>query len=105
MNPHFVFPEEKFFAIPLSGNMVVNRSLLFKLELNKYLDMNTTKAQIVSAFVTSCLLVHSLIVVYFEDDASPESPAPLLSKVESLDEGSVCLKKKLQYPLVTFPYA
>ena len=38
MNQYFVFPQEKFFAIPFSGNMTVNRSLLFELELNEYLD-------------------------------------------------------------------
>ena len=39
------------------------------------LDITTSKAQIISAFVTSCSLVHTLIVVCFEDDASLESPA------------------------------
>ena len=92
MNPNFVLPQEKFFAIPLSGNMVVNRSLLFEFELNEYLDITTSKAQTISAFVTSCLLVHTLIVVYFEDYASLESPASLLNEVKALDEGSVCLK-------------
>ena len=103
MNPHFVLPQETFFAILLSGNMVANRSLLFELELNKYLDITTSKTPMISAFVTSCLLVHRLIVVCFEDNALLESPASLLNKVEALDEGSVCLK--LEYPLVTFPYA
>ena len=46
----------------------------------------------ISAFVTSCLLVHMLIVVCVEDNASLESPASLLNKVEALDEGSVRLK-------------
>ena len=91
MNPHFVFPQEKLFAIPLSGNMVVNRSLLLELELNDYLDITTSKAQIISAFVTSCLLVHSLIVVCIEDNALLESSLSLLNKVKTLDEGSVYL--------------
>ena len=95
MNPHFVFPQEKFLAIPLSGNMVVNRSLLFQLELNEYLDITTPKAHIISAFVASCLLVHTLIVC-FEDDPSLESPASLLNKVEALDEGSVHLKNEIR---------
>ena len=99
MNPHFVLPQETFFAILLSGN----RSLLLELELNEYLDITTPKTQSISAFVTSCLLVHTVIVVGFEDNVSPESPASLLNKVEALDEGSVCLKS--EYPLVTFPYA
>ena len=94
MNPHFVFPQEKFFAILLSGNMEVNRSLLFELELNEYLDITTSNAQIISAFVTSCLLVH-MFIVCFKDDASFESSASLLNKVEALDEGSVCLKNEI----------
>ena len=95
MNPHFVFPQEKFFAILLSGNMVANRSLLFELELNEYLDITTSKAQIISAFVTRCLLVHTLIVICFEDNASLEFSASLLNKVEALHEGSVRLKNKI----------
>ena len=75
--------------------MVVNRSLLFELELNEYLDITTSKAQIVSAFVTSCLLVHTLIAVFFKYNASLESPAPLLNKVEALDEGSVRLSNEV----------
>ena len=96
MNPHFVFPQEKFFAIPLSGNMVVNRSLLFQLELNEYLGITTCKAQIISAFVKSCLLVHTLIVVCFEDIVFLQSPASLLNKVEAFDEGSVHLKNEIR---------
>ena len=95
MNPHFVSSQEKFFAILLSGNIVVNRSLLFELELNEYLDITTSKAQIISAFVTSCLLVHTLIVICFEDNASLEFPASVLNKVEALHEGSVCLKNEI----------
>ena len=95
MNPHFVFPQEKVFPILLLGNIVVNRSLLFELELNKYLDITTSKAQIISALVTSCLLVHVRIVVCFEEDASLESPASLFNNVEVLDEGSVHLKNKI----------
>ena len=83
--------------------MVVNTSLLFEVELKKYLDITTSKAQMISAFATSCLLVHMLIVVCVEDNASLESPASLLNKVEALDEGSVRLKQ--EYPLVTFPCA
>ena len=94
MNPHFVFPQEKFFAIPLSGNMVISRSSLLEVELNEYLDIKTSKAQIISAFET-CLLVHTLIVVCFEYDALPKSPAPLLNKVEALDEDSVSLKNEI----------
>ena len=75
--------------------MMVNRSLLFELELNEYLDITTSKAQIISAFVTSCLLVHTLIAVFFKDNASLESPAPLLNKVEALDEGSVRLSNEV----------
>ena len=95
MNPHFVFPQEKLFVIPLSGNMVVNRSRLFELELNEYLDITTSKAQIISTFVKSCLLVHMLIVVCFEDNASLQFPASLLNKVEALDEGSALLKNEI----------
>ena len=95
MNPHFACPHKKFFAILLSGNMVVNRSLLFKLELNEYLDITTSKVQIISAFVTSCLVVYMLIVLYSEDGASLESPASLLNKVKALDKGSACLKNKI----------
>ena len=95
MNPHFVLLQETFFAILLSGNMVANRSLLFELELNKYLDITTSKAQIISAFVTSCLLAHTLIAVCFEDNASVEFPVSLLNKVEALDEGSVRLKNEI----------
>ena len=91
MNPHFVFPQEKFFPILLLGNIVVNRSLLFELELNKHLDITTSKAQIISALVTSFLLVHMLVVVCFEEDASLESPASLFNNVEVLDKGSVRL--------------
>ena len=80
MNPHFVLPQETFFAILLSGNMVANRSLLFELELNKYLDITTSKTPMISAFVTSSLLVHRLVVVCFEDNALRESPASLLNK-------------------------
>ena len=72
--------------------MVVKGSALFELELNEYLDITTSKAQIISAFLTSCLLVHKLIVFCFEDYASLESPALLLTKVKALDEGSVRLK-------------
>ena len=75
--------------------MVVKRSALFELELNKYLDRTRSKAQTISAFVTSCLLVHKLIIFCFEDDASLESPALLLNKVEALDEGSVRLKNEI----------
>ena len=91
MNPHFVFPQEKFFAIPLSGNMVISRSSLLEVELNEYLDIKTSKAQIISAFETTCVLVHTLIVVCFED-VLLKSPASLLNKVEALDEDSACLK-------------
>ena len=80
---HTLCPQEKFFAIPLSGNVVVNRSLLFELELNKYLDITTSKAQIISAFVTSCLLVPMFIVVCFEDNASLEFPTSFLNNWES----------------------
>ena len=86
MNPYF-----HIFAIPLSGHIVINRSLLFKLKLNEYSDITTSKAQIISAFVTSCLLVHSLIVVCIEDNALLESSLSLLNKVKTLDEGSVYL--------------
>ena len=72
--------------------------------MNEYLDITTSKSQLISAFVTSCLFVHTLIVACFEDAASLESPALLLNKIEALDEGSVRLKMKLEYPLVTFPY-
>ena len=95
MNPHFVFPQEKFFAIPLSGNMVISRSSLLEVELNEYLDIKTSKAQIISAFETTCLLVHTPIVVCFEDDAFLKSPASLLNKVEALDEDSVSLKNEI----------
>ena len=61
------------------------------------LDINISKAQTTSAFVTSCLLVHMLIVVCFEEDASLESPASLLNKVKAL-EGSVCLKNEIGVP-------
>ena len=71
MNPHFVLPQETFFAILLSGN----RPLLSELELNEHLDITTSKTQTISAFVTSCLLVHMVIVVGFEDNVSLESPA------------------------------
>ena len=74
--------------------MVVKGSALFELELNEYLDITTSKAQIISAFLTSCLLVHKLIVFCFEDYASLESPALLLTKVKALDEGSVRLKNE-----------
>ena len=50
----------------------------------------------VSAFVTSCLLVHTLIVVCFEDNASFESAASLLNKVEALDKGAVRLKNEIR---------
>ena len=75
--------------------MVVNRSLLFELELNEYWDITTSKAQIISAFVRSCLLVHTFINICFEDDASLESPVSLLYKIEALDEGSVQLKNEI----------
>ena len=75
--------------------MVVNRSLLPELELNEYLNITTSKAQIISAFVTICILVHMFIVVCFEDDASLESPASLLNKVEALNEGSARLKSEI----------
>ena len=74
---------------------MVNRSLLFELELNEYLDINTSKAKIISAFVKSYLLVYTLIVVCFEDDASLQPPASLLNKVEALDEGSVRLNNEI----------
>ena len=92
MNQHFVFSEEKFFAIPLSRNMVVNRSPLFRLELNVYLCITTSKAQIISVLVTSCLL---LIIVCYGDNASLEYLAPLLSQVKALDECSVRLKNEI----------
>ena len=95
-NIHILFSGKKNYSlIPLSENMVVNRSLLFELELNEYLDITTSKAQIISAFVTSCLLVHTLIAVFFKYNASLESPAPLLNKVEALDEGSVRLSNEV----------
>ena len=89
--------------------MMINRSLLFELELNEYLDITTSKAQIVSVFVTSCLLdicnAYAILnVVCFEDDVSFETPPSLFSKVEALDEGSVRLKDKIGGCLVTFPY-
>ena len=90
--PKFCFIRRKVFAILLSGNIVVNTSLLSEVELKKYLDITTSKAQTISAFVTCCLLVHMLIAVCVEDNASLESPASLLNKVKALDEGSVCLK-------------
>ena len=43
MNPHFVSPQEKAFAILLSGNIVVHRSNRFELEFNEYLDITTSK--------------------------------------------------------------
>ena len=95
MNLHFVFPQDKFFAIPLSGNMVVNRSLFFEPELNEYLDLTPSKAQIISASATSSLLMHRLIAVCFDDNASLESPVSLLNKVEALDEGSARLKNEI----------
>ena len=73
MNPHLVFSQEKLFAILLSKNVVVNRSLLFDLELNKYLDITKFKTETISAFVTSCLLVHMVIVVCSEGNTSLES--------------------------------
>ena len=91
---HIFFPQEKFFAIPLSGNMVLNRSLLFELELNEYFDITTFKAQIISAFVTSYLLVPTLIVLCFEDDASLESLTLLINNIEALDEGSIRSKNE-----------
>ena len=75
--------------------MVVNRSLLFELELDKYLDITTSKAQIISPFVTSCLLVHTLIVICFEDNASLEFPASVLNKVKAFHESSIRLKNKI----------
>ena len=63
--------------------------------MNEYLDITTSKVQIISTFVTSCLLVHMLIVVCFEDNASLEFPVSLLNKVEALDEGSVHLKNEI----------
>ena len=75
---------------------MVNRSLLFDFKLNEYLDITTSKAQIISAFVTSCLLVHTPFAVCFKDNASLESPASLLNKVEALDEGSVRLKNEIE---------
>ena len=57
------------------------------------LNITTSKAQIVSAFVRSCLLVHTLIVVCFEDNTSLEFMASLLNK--ALDEGSVRLKNEI----------
>ena len=80
--------------------MVVSRSLLFELEFNEYLDKTTSKAQIISAFVTSCLLLHTLVASCFKDNASLESPESLFSKVEALDEGSVRLKNEIG---VSFP--
>ena len=43
-----------------------------------------------------------LIVVCFEEDASPESPASLLNKVKALDEGLVCLKNEIGVPFSNF---
>ena len=74
--------------------MVLNRSLLFELELNEYFDITTFKAQIISAFVTSYLLVPTLIVLCFEDDASLESPTLLINNIEALDEGSIRSKNE-----------
>ena len=51
--------------------MVVNRSTLFGLELNEYMDINI-------------------------NNASLEPPTSLLNKIEALDESSVCLK--YEYP-------
>ena len=75
---------------------VVNWLLLFELKLNVYLEITTSKAQIISALVTSCLLVHMLVVVCFKDNASLESPASLFNKVKALDEGSICLKNEIR---------
>ena len=74
--------------------MVLNRSLLFELELNEYFDITTFKAQIISAFVTSYLLVPKLIVLCFEDDASLESLTLLINNIEALDEGSIRSKNE-----------
>ena len=73
--------------------MVVNRSLLFELELNGYLDIATSKDQIISAFVKSCLLVHTVIAVCPEDD---ECPTSLFNKVKAPDEGSVRVKNEIR---------
>ena len=75
--------------------MMVNRSLLFELELNEYLDITTSKAQIISIFITSCLLVHTLIAVFFKDNALLQSPAPLLNKFEALDKDSARLSNEV----------
>ena len=71
--------------------MVVYRSLLFELELNEYFRHNKLCNKL---FVTSCLL-HTLIGVCFENNASLESTTSLFNKVEELDEGSRCLKNQI----------
>ena len=76
--------------------MMVNRSLLLELELNKYLDMTTSEAQLISAFVTSCLLGHLVIIVCFGDHTSLESSTSLLNQVKALDKGSVRLKNEMR---------
>ena len=37
-----------------------------------------------------------LVVVWFEDNASLESPASLLNKVKALDEGFICLTNEIR---------
>ena len=74
--------------------MVLNRSFLFELELNEYFDIITFKAQIISAFVASHLLVPTVIVVCFKDDASLESPTLFINNSEAL-EGSIRSKNEI----------
>ena len=78
--------------------MMVNRSLLLELELNKYLDMTTSKAQLISAFETSCLLGHMVIIVCFGEHTSLESFTSLFNQVKALDKGSVRLKNEIRVP-------
>ena len=62
---HFVLPHEKFAAILLSGNIVVNKSDLFAQELNEDLHMMTSIANITSASFDDMSSVMSTIDTCF----------------------------------------
>ena len=66
---HFFLTHENVLATSLSRNMVANSSFLFELELNKCLDMTTSKAHIISTLITRVLFVQESIKDCLQEDS------------------------------------
>ena len=92
--PIFSFPTRKIICYSTVRKHGVKQITFIWAWTEQVFVITTSKPQIISAFLTNCLLVYTLIVVCFEDDASLEFPASLFNKFKTLDEGSVHLKNE-----------